>query len=200
METVNPATAKTFTVTSSFANPDPAGTTGTVTVTAKDAYGNTVGSGPNHYEGTVNLVTTDGQAAGVPVSHVFAAVDAGSFTFTNVILKTAGSQTITATDSVTSTITGSTTVNVTALVASQLVFITPPPDPVTAGQSFTVVVAADDQYLNVDTTFNSNVMLSLPGSPGFPVTVQAKNGIATFTGLTVGTAASGSALTLRQAA
>ena len=46
METVNPAAAKTFTVTSSFANPDPAGTTGTVTVTAKDAYGNTVGSGP----------------------------------------------------------------------------------------------------------------------------------------------------------
>ena len=63
----------------------------------------------------------------------------------------------------------------------------------TAGQSFTVVVTAEDQFNNVDTTFDGNVTLSLPGSPGFPVIVPAKDGIATFAGLTVGTAASGSA-------
>ncbi len=116
VETVNPAAAQTFTVTTSFANPDAAGTAGTVTVTAKDHYGNTVGSGPSQYEGTVDLSSTDSQAAGLPASYTFTTVDAGSHTFNNVILKTAGSQTITATDSVTSTITGSAAVNVTTLV------------------------------------------------------------------------------------
>ena len=46
---VVPAAAHDFVVTTSFANPDVAGTTGTVTVTAKDLYGNTAGSGPNQY-------------------------------------------------------------------------------------------------------------------------------------------------------
>ena len=115
VETINPAAVQTFSVTTSFANPDPAGTTGTVTVTAKDAYGNTVGSGPNEFEGTVDVVTTDHQAAGLPASHVFTTADAGSFMFTNVILKTAGHQAITATDAVASTITGTTSVDVTAL-------------------------------------------------------------------------------------
>ena len=97
---VVPAAVKDFVVTTSFANPDVAGTVGTVTVTAKDTYGNTVGSGPNQYLGIVDLSGTDDQAAGLPASHAFIAGDAGSFTFTGVALKTAGTQTITATDSV----------------------------------------------------------------------------------------------------
>ena len=93
-------------MTTSFASPDVAGTPGTVTVTANDPYGNPAGSGPDQYEGTVDLSSSDGQVTGLPSSYAFTAADAGSHTFADVILETAGSQTITATDSVTSTITG----------------------------------------------------------------------------------------------
>ena len=135
-------------MTTSFASPDVAGTAGTVTVTAKDQYGNTAGSGPNQYKGTVDLTSTDGQASGLPASYPFTAGDAGSHTFTNVVLKTAGSQTITATDSVTSTITGtSPAVDVVAAAASQ-VAITSAPLTLVAGDRGPVTVQLEDAYGN----------------------------------------------------
>ena len=90
-------------VTTSFANPDVAGTLGTVTVTAKDLYGNTAGSGLNDYQGTVKLTSTDataGRIAGEP--RCSPRLTAGSYTFEQVVEKTAGSQTITAFDSISS--------------------------------------------------------------------------------------------------
>ena len=57
-----------------------------------------------------------------------------------------------------------------------------------------MVVSAEDAYGNVDTAFNGSVTISLPDEPGFPATVQAKNGVATFAGLTVGTAAQGGSI------
>ena len=150
--------------------------------------------GPNQYEGTVDLVATDSQATGPPASHTFTAADAGSYTFTNVVLKTAGIQTITATDSVTSSIKESTTVNVTASAANQLVFTTPPPSAVTAGQAFTVIVVAEDPFHNVDTSFNGDVTIALPGGTGVTDTVQAQHGMATFVGLKLDTSASGGAI------
>ena len=71
-----------FVVTTSFANPDVAGTTGTVTVTAEDPYGNIAGSGPNQYLGTVDLTSTDPQIAGLPPTYTFTPGDDGSHTFT----------------------------------------------------------------------------------------------------------------------
>ena len=68
--TVNPAPVDHFLVSSNFASPDVAGTTGTVTVAAMDRYNNPVDRGPNRYEGTVDLATTDNQAAGLTVSGV----------------------------------------------------------------------------------------------------------------------------------
>ncbi len=111
---VVPAAVKDFVVTTSFGSPDVAGTVGTVTVTAKDAYGNTVGSGANEYEGTVILKSTDGQAVGVPASHAFTLTDAGTYAFMGVILKTAGAQTITATESVSPGMVGTDVVTVVA--------------------------------------------------------------------------------------
>src|SRR5262249_22814627 len=70
-ETVLPAAADHFVVTTSFADPDVAGTVGMVTVVVKDQYGNTVGSGPNLYEGTADLSTSDGQAVSLPATHIF---------------------------------------------------------------------------------------------------------------------------------
>ena len=186
---VVPAVVKEFVINTSFAEPDVAGTVGTVVVTAVDTYGNTVGSGPNQYEGTASLASTDGRATGLPASHVFTTSDAGSFTFMDVALKTAGAQVITATDFAKPGISGTKSVTVTAAPAARLVITTPPPDPIIAGQVFSVVVSAEDRFQNVDTTFHGEVTISLPGDPSLTTTVQAKNGVATFTGLIVNSAA-----------
>ena len=193
-ETVNPASADHFAVTTSFASTDVAGTVGTITIMAIDHYGNPASSGPDRYEGMVGLVSTDGQMAGLPATYTFTAADAGSHTFTDVILKTAGSQTITAKDSATGSIKESTTIAVTASAANQLVFATPPPSPVAPGQAFTVVVAAKDAYHNVVTSFNGDVTISLPGGSGVSDTIQAQHGVATFVGITLDASASGSAI------
>ena len=103
---VSPAPANHFVVTTSFANPDVAGSVGTVTVTAEDQFGNIAGSSPDQYMGTVDLSSTDSQVANLPTNYTFTAADAGSYTFTSVALKTAGSQTITATDSADDATTG----------------------------------------------------------------------------------------------
>ncbi len=104
--TISPAAVSSFVVAISLSSPDVTGTTGTVTVTAVDQYGNPVGAGTNQYRGTVNLASSDKQVLGLPASYTFVAGDDGSHTFTNVALETVGSQTITATDSVNTTITG----------------------------------------------------------------------------------------------
>ena len=99
--TVKPLTAKTLAV-SGFPNPTVAGASGSVTVTADDTYGN-VATG---YTGTVTFTSSDTKAV-LPGNYHFTAGNAGTRTFTNgVTLNTAGTQSITATDTVTNTITG----------------------------------------------------------------------------------------------
>src|SRR3954469_7349395 len=71
------------------------------TVSAEDLFGQpAVG-----YRGTVHFSSSDPQAA-LPADYTFTAADAGAHTFA-VTLKTAGSQSITATDTVTNSLTGS---------------------------------------------------------------------------------------------
>src|SRR5262249_41700205 len=74
----------------------PAGTTAgsafNLTLTAQDAYGN-VATG---YTGTVHFSSSDGKAV-LPADYPFTASDAGTHTFV-VTLKTAGTQSLTATD------------------------------------------------------------------------------------------------------
>jgi hypothetical protein len=188
---VSPAPADHFDVTTSFVNPDVAGTSGTVTITARDHYGNIAGTGPNTYEGTVNLATTDSQAAGLPSSHAFSVRDAGSYTFPVVILKSAGDQVITAIDSAISTLGGSSRVRVTAAAATQLIITTGPPDSVSPGQGFPMLIAAEDPFHNVDLNFGGNVTISLSNHPKFATTIQATNGIATFASLTLEAADNG---------
>jgi hypothetical protein len=85
------------------------GTAVSVTVTALDASSNAVTA----YSGTVHFTSTDGQA-GLPGNST---LTNGTGTF-QVMLKTPGSQTIAATDSVTTTITGnSNSIQVSALAA-----------------------------------------------------------------------------------
>src|SRR5262249_25269242 len=97
--TVNPAEASTFTV-AGFSSTTTAGAAHNFTVTAKDPYGNTA----RGYRGTVHFTSSDAQAA-LPADYTFTAGDSGVHAF-SATLKTAGTQSITATDTVTSTITG----------------------------------------------------------------------------------------------
>jgi streptogramin lyase len=187
---VVPAEVHDFLVTTNFPSPDPAGTVGAVTITAQDKYGNTVGSGPSQYEGAVDLVSTDPKTAGLPASYTFTASDSGSHTFSNVILTTAGSQTITATDSANGATMGSCQVNVMALAADQLVVVAQPPGTIAAGGGFSFQVVAKDAYGNIDGTFTGPVSVILGANPGGgalsgKVQVNAVAGTAEFSGLAI---------------
>jgi hypothetical protein len=107
---VSAAAASTLTITA----PSTAtkGTAFTTTVTAFDPFGN-VATG---YRGTIHFSSTD-LAASLPVDYKFTSTDSGIHTFTNgVTFNTDGTQTITATDKVTSTITGTASVIVSGPV------------------------------------------------------------------------------------
>jgi hypothetical protein len=151
-----------------------AGSSFSVTITAQDANNNTLTS----YLGTIQFTSVDA-AAILPSNYTFTAADAGVHTFTGVILKTAGSQSITANDTVTSTITGSASVTVNAAAASTLV-VTGYPSPTTAGTSHSFTVIADDAYGNTATGYTGTLTFtSSDGQAVLPANY-------TFTGIDAG--------------
>jgi hypothetical protein len=102
------ATSATHLSVSTY-NPFVAGATHTVTVKALDAYGN-VATG---YLGAVHFTSSDGQSTR-PADYTFKPTDQGVHAFTAaLVLRTAGSQWVRATDKVTASITGSQMVTVT---------------------------------------------------------------------------------------
>jgi hypothetical protein len=142
-----------FTVTTSAANPDVAGTPFTVTVTAQDANGNTA----TDYRGTVHFTSSDPQAL-LPADYTFTAADNGTHTFT-ATLRTAGTRTITATDAASSSITGSTTVTVSPAAAAMFL-VAGFPSPTTAGSPGSFTVTAKDSYGNTATGYTGTVRFS----------------------------------------
>ncbi len=119
-----------------------AGTPETITVTAADSNNNTA----TGYTGTVHFTSTD-LIAGLPNNYTFTLADNGVHVFTTgVTLKTAGTQTVTATDTATTSITGSETASVTPSGAAQ--FGVSAPSTATAGVGFNVTVTAEDQFGN----------------------------------------------------
>src|SRR5713226_3490771 len=176
---VGPAAASSLTVTASASAT--AGTAFTVTVTAKDPYGN-VATG---YRGAVHFTSTDGQAV-LPANYTFVAGDNGVHSF-SVTLKTAGSQTVTATDTVTGSITGTSgAVSVSPAAASVLTVTAP--GTATAGTAFSVTVTAKDPYGNTATGYTGTVhFTSSDGAATLPANytfVGGDNGVHTFTNLT----------------
>jgi hypothetical protein len=148
--TVNPAAAASFTV-AGFPTSTTAGAAQSFTVTAHDAFGN-VATG---YTGTVHFTSSDAQAA-LPADTTFTAGDAGTHTFT-ATLKTVGTQSLTATDTATSSITGSET-SITVNPASAASFtVAGFPTPTTAGTAQTFTVTAYDPYNNVATGYTGTV-------------------------------------------
>ena len=108
-----------------------AGTAFSVTVTALDSTGATA----TGYMGTVHFTSSDAQA-GLPADYTFTAGDNGIQTFPNgVTLQTGGPQSVTATDTATSSITG--TANVTVSPAAATVAVTSSLNPSLYKQSVT---------------------------------------------------------------
>ncbi|HEY9287957.1 MAG TPA: right-handed parallel beta-helix repeat-containing protein, partial [Candidatus Dormibacteraeota bacterium] len=133
---VNPAPASTLMV-NGYSSPTTAGDPHSVTVTALDPYNNTATA----YSGTVHFTSSDGHA-GLPANYTFTTGtgnDNGVHSFT-ATLKTGGTQSLTATDTVTSTITGTQAGIVVNPAAASSLVVAGYPSAVTAGSanSFTV--------------------------------------------------------------
>jgi hypothetical protein len=143
---VTPAAATHFTV--STANPYVAGAGHTVTVTALDAYGNTASG----YLGKIHFTSTD-PAAVLPADYTFTAADKGVHAFSGgLTLKTAGSRSVTATDTVTASIAGSqTAILVNPAAATTLTVKTA--NPYVHGVGHSVTITALDAYGNTATGY-----------------------------------------------
>jgi hypothetical protein len=144
--TVNPGPASQLTVTS----PGPAATTGIafgVTVNAVDAFGNVA----TNYSGTVKITSSDAQAT-IPAN---SALPGGTGGF-GVTLKTLGPQTITATDTVTASLKGtSPSIKVVTNAATQISFNAP--GSILTRQTMSLTVTALDAASNQATAYAGTV-------------------------------------------
>jgi hypothetical protein len=131
-------------VVSGMTTPRIAGSTGNIRVTATDTSGNRIQS----YRGTIHLTSSDAQAK-LPANYTFTVADAGTHVFSGTLtLKTAGTQSVTATDTVTATIKGSQTgIVVTPAALSKLV-VSGLGSPRPAGIAGSLRVTATDAYGN----------------------------------------------------
>ncbi len=128
-----------------------AGNAGSFTVTARNADG----SADIGYTGTVHFSSSDGQGV-LPANYTFTAADAGVHTFSTT-LKTAGTQSITATDATNSGLTatdGSISVNPAA--ASTMV-VGGFPSPLAAGMAGNYTVTLKDAYGNIASGYTGTV-------------------------------------------
>jgi hypothetical protein len=184
-QTVNAAAATHYSV--SAPSSSTAGSAFTITVTVLDSSNAVVTS----YTGTVHFTSSDSQA-GLPADYTFTATDAGVHTFTGgVTLKTAGSQSVTATDTVTSSITGSATVSVSPAAASKLVFGQQPTNTrVNAIITPPVTVLVQDAFGNTVTSATNVVNIAIGTNPSGgtlsgTTSVTVSGGIATFSNLSI---------------
>ena len=87
-------------------------------------------------------------------------------------------------------------ITVTPAAASQVAITQQPPASVTAGSGFGLQASIEDAYGNVETSASNAVSVALANNPtgatlGGTLSVTASQGVATFSGLTLTTAASG---------
>jgi hypothetical protein len=181
---ITPAAATHFRVYG-FPNPTIAGTTEAFVVQAKDVYGN-IATG---YTGTVKFSSSDSNSAvRLPVNYTFVNADEGTNTF-HATLVTAGTQSITATDTVTSSITGSQTGIAITPAAMNHFRVFGFPNPTVSGVMHMFTVQAKDIFGNIVTGYTGTISFSSSDSkamlPG-PYTFTASNaGVHTFTGALV---------------
>jgi len=127
-----------------------AGSAGTFTVAALNADGSTDSS----YTGTVHFIGSDSQA-GLPADYTFTSADAGVHSF-SAILKTAGTQSITATDTATGISKSQTGIVVNPAAASSFL-VRGYPSPSTAGVAGSFSVTAIDPFGNTASGYSGTV-------------------------------------------
>jgi hypothetical protein len=181
--TVNPAAASTM-IVAGFPSPTTAGVAGSFTVRLKDPYGNIAGG----YTGTVHFTSSDAKAS-LPANYTFTAADAGVHTF-SAILKTAGTQSLTAKDTTTASLTG-TDGGITVKPGAASRFLISAPSSVSAGVPFRLTLTVQDAYGNVVTGYTGTVHFkSTDGTATLPANytfTAVDKGVHTFTGLVLRT-------------
>jgi hypothetical protein len=125
------------------------GATYNFTVIGRDAYGNTTPA----YTGTVKFTSTD-SAAALPANYTFVSGDAGVHTF-SATLNTPGTQLITATDTVTASITGSE--SGISVVAVQPTAGVSGPSTGVPGQPLTYTLTASESGLVAGTVYSYSI-------------------------------------------
>jgi uncharacterized repeat protein (TIGR03803 family) len=177
--TITPAAAATL-VSSNVPSGTTAGSAFTLTLTTEDAYGNTA----TGYAGTVHFTSGDPKAL-LPANYTFTTSDAGQHTF-SVTLKTAGTQSVTATDTATGRLTA-TTSGIAVQPAAASKFLLSAPSGVTRGAKFSVTLTVEDAYGNIVTGYTGTVHISSSDStatlPANYTFTAADAGVHTFTGL-----------------
>lgn len=160
-----------------------AGTAFDIQVAARDSFGNTAPG----YTGTVHFTSNDSQVSsgsGLPGDYTFTSADGGLKTF-SVTLKTAGSRTVTVTDTANGSFTATSagiTINAASAASLSLSGV---PSPSKVGTPAPFTVRALDAYGNVATDFNGSVTFAISGSSGTfspdPYTFNGSEGQHTFT-------------------
>src|SRR5439155_320630 len=136
-----------------------AGSAISFTVTAQDSFNNTA----TGYTGTVHFSSSDPKAI-LPANYTFTGGDAGIHVFSGT-LKTAGSQSITATDTVTGSISGTQAgITVNPATTNHLVVSRFPPK-TTAGVSQSFRVTAQDMFGNTTPGFADTVRFTSSDAP-----------------------------------
>jgi hypothetical protein len=189
--TITAGAAASFTISNPGAQT--AGTAFSVSITAKDAYGNTA----TGYSGVKSVVFTGAASSPGGTAPSYPA----SVTFTNgvaatvpITLYNAASTTLTATEAGKSGSTGAFTVNAAGINS----FAFPTPATPTAGTAFSVSITAKDAYGNTATGYSgvkSVVFTGAASSPGgtapsYPASVTFTNGVAATVPITLYNAAS----------
>ncbi len=153
--TVNPGPTAHFNVVPSVGSVT-AGNSINITVTAQDAFNNTTPA----YAGTIHFSSGDGQATLPSNSTLTNGV--GTFPVT---LKTAGQRTVTASDTVTGSINGSSSLITVNNAAASKYSMTSPPT-ATVNVSFTVRLVAQDQFNNTAKNYTGTVHFTTSDGAG----------------------------------
>ena len=162
-----------------------------LTVAAEDPYGNVDPT----YTTTLKLVPGNNFYQGILSGTLSAAPVAGVATFSSVTLNQPGNgYTLRAIHSGSSGIPSvlSNSINVYDLgVATHLVITSQPSTEITAGDSFGMAISAEDDFGQIDSSFNGTITVSLSNGLGGSLlgttTVAILNGVAAFTGLSLAT-------------
>ncbi len=177
--TVTPAAATHLTVSAPASVT--AGSPFSITVSAEDQFNNV----STTYRGTVHFTTTDaGSGVVLPADYTFTSGDNGTHTFTNLVsLVTPGPQTVTVTDTTTSSVTGTAAITVTA--ATPTIATAQQPATATAGSSVAdkaTVTGGDNPTGTVTFSLYNNP--NGTGAPLFTDTEPLSGGAATSAGYT----------------